>query len=484
METNISNLFEKTKTLFDKEKFNEIIELLSDEIIEHTGKEAFEFYIRRGNAFYYNQDYDKAINDYNKALEYNPNDALSYYNRGFAWIANKKYDKAINDYNKVIEIDPNFSSAYVIMASVLRVLKKYDEAIKNYTKAIEIDHKFANAYLNRGIALKEQNEDLDRSKLDFRKYIELTDNENDYWSKYAKYNIELINEKKDKELSEIINLITKIKDVLLIKDECVTHYTTFSVLKSLILDDDKFRLSEGNFMNDPNEGKEFFIFLDYKPYSSYKDGSRLEYFSPKPFIGSFVNKDKSNDLNMWRLYGKENGIEAKGSAITLRTQEFINEIKNTLPKGEEDYCSPESDINFYWVVYIDTETNQFYIPSIDDSDNISSLMNELKSKLALINKEKTSLEKYLNSIAFLFKSDAYKNENEVRLVVKGLEFKKEYNFDAMPPRLYIELESIKKIVNHITLGPKVDNARKWAAALYYSYENNFPEIMISHLPYQ
>lgn len=484
MEININNLREKTKNLFDKERFDEIVELLSDEILDHMKDEAVEFYIRRGNALYNNKDYDSAIADYNKALEINPNDALALYNRGFIWVANQEYDNAIKDYDKVIEIDPSYISAYVIKASVLKVIGKYNEALENYNKAIEIYPSFANAYYNRGLALKEQNVDLDRSKQDFQKYLELTDDENDNWAKYAKYYIESIDEINDKELSDIVNLVVKIKDVLLIKEKCITHYTSLSVLKSLILDNTKFRLSEGNFMNDPSEGKEFFNFLDYKPNASCKDGSLLEYFSPKPFIGSFVNKEKCNDLNMWRFYGKENGAEAKGSAITLRTQEFINDINNSLPKGEEDFLRYESDINFYWVVYIETEAAKFHIPNIDNSDKISELMGELKNKIISYSKDKTCLEKYLNSIAFLFKSDAYKNENEVRLVVRGLEFKKQYNIDVTPPRVYIELESIKKTVDQITLGPKVDKVREWAAAFHYSYETNAPEIIISHLPYQ
>lgn len=270
MEININNLREKTKNLFDKERFDEIVELLSDEILDHMKDEAVEFYIRRGNALYNNKDYDSAIADYNKALEINPNDALALYNRGFIWVANQEYDNAIKDYDKVIEIDPSYISAYVIKASVLKVIGKYNEALENYNKAIEIYPSFANAYYNRGLALKEQNVDLDRSKQDFQKYLELTDDENDNWAKYAKYYIESIDEINDKELSDIVNLVVKIKDVLLIKEKCITHYTSLSVLKSLILDNTKFRLSEGNFMNDPSEGKEFFNFLDYKPNADRK----------------------------------------------------------------------------------------------------------------------------------------------------------------------------------------------------------------------
>ena len=113
------------------------------------------------------------------------------------------------------------------------------------------------------------------------------------------------------------------------------------------------------------------------------------------------------------------------------------------------------------------------------------LMTKLKEKVKSYKiEDKTSLEKHLNSIAFLFKSNAYKNENEVRLVVKGVEFEKKYSMNVSPPRVYIELESIKKRVKQITLGPKVDKVNEWVSAFHYSYEVNAPEIIISHLPYK
>lgn len=487
---NANSLTKKVKDLINEEKFEKIILLLTDEvlkkILEKERDKVAELYIWRGNAWYNKKDDDKAITDYNKAIEINPNYALAFYNRGFAWVVKKEYSKAIEDYRKAIDIEPDYASAYVIRASILRAMKKYDNAIADYDKAIDIDPDYANAYYNRGLAKKEQNIDIEGGKRDFEKYLELTVDENDIWARYANYYIEYINERlNDKELADIADLVAKIKEVLLIKEDCITHYTSLSVLKSLILDSSKFRISEGNFMNDPSEGKEFFKFLEYKPNIFYYDGSILETFSAKPFIGSFVTKDKYDDLNMWRFYGKEEGVEAKGCALTLHTQEFIEDINNALPKGEEDFLKYESDINFYWVVYLDTDTANFYLPNSKKDNELKKLMKELKKKVASYKVEdKTSLEKYLNSIAFLFKSDAYKNENEVRLVVKGIEFEKKYSENDFPPRLYIELESIKKRVKQITLGPKVDKANEWASALHHSYEANAPVILISHLPYK
>ena len=98
----------------------------------------------------------------------------------------------------------------------------------------------------------------------------------------------------------------------------------------------------------------------------------------------------------------------------------------------------------------------------------------------------TFLEKYLNSIAFLFKNDAYKNEDEVRLVMNGIEFEKKYNMSVSSPRVYIELVAIKDIVSQIILGPKVDKRSEWFTAFHYRYkeEEKLPDISISKRPYK
>jgi tetratricopeptide (TPR) repeat protein len=496
MEENTNTILDKVTELFNQEKFDEIIALLTDEVLKNEKDKAAELYIWRGNTWYNKKDYDNAIIDYSKAIDINPNYELAFYNRGSAWVAKKEYDKAKADYTKIIKLNSEDADTYyTARGNVWKAQQKYDKAIADYTKAIKRNPSFANAYYNRGLAKKEKNGNSKEIKQDFEKYLKLITDENDIWAKYAKYYIEEINEKiEDPELCSIKQSVNDIKDKLLIKEECV-HYTSLSKLKKLILEESKFRISEGNFMNDPSEGEVFFKYLEYEPSNFCKNGSFSESFSPKPFIGSFVTEDKHNDLNMWRFYGKEAGIEAKGCAITLRTQEFIEDIKDFLAnEKKEARLDNESDIHFYRVVYVvHNESTKFDIPNLDPkkSKELTDLMAELKEKVKTYKaKDKTSLEVCLNDVTFLFKSDAYKNENEVRLVVKGIEFEKKYceenkeDKSVNPPRVYIELESIKKRVKQITLGPKVDKVNEWASAFHYSYEEDAPKIMISHLPYR
>ncbi len=493
MKGNTTKLRENVEKLFDSGKFDDLTALLTDEVLKT--KKDVELYTFRGFTWYIKKEYDKAVTDYNDALEINSDYELAFYNRGSAWVAKKEYDKAIDDYNKVIKLKPYYLDyAYTARGNVWKARKKFDKAIDDYTQAIRINPHFANAYYGRGLAqkgklAKRNNIDLNEIKYDFDKYLGLTADKNDIGAKYAKYYIEELSAKiNNPELWFIEQLVNAIKNKLQIRGRCIIHYTGLSGLESLILDNNKFRISEGNFMNDPTEGKEFFDFLEYKPYVSHTSRSGGKTFSQKPFIGSFVTKEMHNNLNMWRFYGKEKGVEAKGCAITLNKHKFIDDIKNSLSNEEtrEARLDDESDINFYRVVYVSRNGGiKFNIQDLDTSEELERLMNKLKERLNSYKGDNTSfLEKYLNSIAFLFKSDAYKNENEVRLVVKGIEFEKKYNMDVSSPRVYIELVSIKDIVSQITLGPKVDKVSEWITAFHYCYEKKTPTIMISRLPYK
>ena len=66
----------------------------------------------RGLAYADKEDYDRAIADYDKALELDPKDATAYNNRGFTYDKKGDYDKAIADYNKALELDPKDATAY------------------------------------------------------------------------------------------------------------------------------------------------------------------------------------------------------------------------------------------------------------------------------------------------------------------------------------------------------------------------------------
>ena len=63
--------------------------------------------------------------------------------------------KAIADYDKAIELNPEYAGAYYNRGIAKRQLKQYKEAIADYDKAIKLNPKDANVYYNRGFAYRE-----------------------------------------------------------------------------------------------------------------------------------------------------------------------------------------------------------------------------------------------------------------------------------------------------------------------------------------
>lgn len=61
-------------------------------------------YFSEANRLYNTREYKKAIEFYQKAVEYNENEACSYYNSGVCFIKLKNYDNAINMLKKAINL--------------------------------------------------------------------------------------------------------------------------------------------------------------------------------------------------------------------------------------------------------------------------------------------------------------------------------------------------------------------------------------------
>ena len=77
--------------------------------------------------------------------------------RGIAYRNLKNFDKAIEDYQKAINVDPksysayyNLGNAYQDIGNVTRDKKQYLLAIDSYSKAIELKPDFVQALNNRG----------------------------------------------------------------------------------------------------------------------------------------------------------------------------------------------------------------------------------------------------------------------------------------------------------------------------------------------
>ncbi len=87
------------------------------------------------------QDFNKAVENYAKALEIEPSNADIYFNRGLAYIAKGEHTKAINDINKAIEVGGDFPEAHHALGNIYDKQQNFTKARDEYNNAIELSPK-------------------------------------------------------------------------------------------------------------------------------------------------------------------------------------------------------------------------------------------------------------------------------------------------------------------------------------------------------
>ena len=113
-------------------------------------------YAVRGQTFALQSMHEMAIPDFNRAIEImNDEDArierhnpYPYLHRGIAWTHLNEYDRAIEDFTKAIASRPE-PEAYLERGRVFSELKEYNRALEDYEEAISLNPN-AEAYLARG----------------------------------------------------------------------------------------------------------------------------------------------------------------------------------------------------------------------------------------------------------------------------------------------------------------------------------------------
>ncbi len=146
--------------------FNKVINVNSDNA---------NAYVSRGLVRDNLKDYQGAISDYDKALKIDPNFAIAYFNRGVVRYKLKDYQGAISDYDKALKIAPNFAIAYAGRGLTRYNLKDYQGAISDYDKALKIDPNYALAYNNRGAA-RDKLKDYQGAISDYDKALKIDPN--------------------------------------------------------------------------------------------------------------------------------------------------------------------------------------------------------------------------------------------------------------------------------------------------------------------
>ncbi|MGA1864334.1 MAG: tetratricopeptide repeat protein [bacterium] len=137
---------------------------------------------RIGQASLNKGEYEKAIDQYSKAIEISPFEVSNYYYRGLAWYKNGNIDKAIADFDRVIMLDARWRSAYIYRGLCRMEGGEYRKALKDYKIALNRDSKDPVIHNNLAwlyaVAEDEQLRDTAKALEHAKKAVELSHEKN------------------------------------------------------------------------------------------------------------------------------------------------------------------------------------------------------------------------------------------------------------------------------------------------------------------
>lgn len=134
------------------------------------GKDKALAFKNKGNEFFKNKQYNKAIENYTQAINLNSMDATYYTNRAACYFYLKEYEKCIHDCNDALALDPKSTKAWIRKGRSLLYLGRNEEAQEALQKAKDVDVSDRNVrqevndltqvitnYVNADAALKSSN---------------------------------------------------------------------------------------------------------------------------------------------------------------------------------------------------------------------------------------------------------------------------------------------------------------------------------------
>lgn len=100
------------------------------------------------------ENYEKAVELFTKAIEENPDEAIGYINFGNLLSSMNENDRAERFFQKAITLDENAATAYYSLANLYYNAERFEEAAKLYEKAISTGIEGPDAYFMLGKSLE------------------------------------------------------------------------------------------------------------------------------------------------------------------------------------------------------------------------------------------------------------------------------------------------------------------------------------------
>lgn len=150
--------------------------------------------------------YDRAIEQYHKALQINPNYPNAYANLGFALAKQGKVEESITQFLKALELKPRDHETLSNLGVALLLQSRYAEAVEYLSEAVALNPHFAKAQNNLGVALNRQG----RTQEAIDHYLIALQLDPDYAEAYNNLGVALANQGKFEEAIQQFSAALKI----------------------------------------------------------------------------------------------------------------------------------------------------------------------------------------------------------------------------------------------------------------------------------
>lgn len=129
-------------------------------------------HVKQGLEYYEQGELDKAMAEFDKAIELEPDNVDAHRNLGTVYGEQGKWEESAAAYEQAIELAPDFGEAYGDIVAAYIKLGKLEEAAAAGEKAIELAPDYATAHNNLGVAYKQQDR-LDEAIAEYQEAIQL-----------------------------------------------------------------------------------------------------------------------------------------------------------------------------------------------------------------------------------------------------------------------------------------------------------------------
>ena len=278
------------------------------------------------------------------------------------------------------------------------------------------------------------------------------------------------------------------------------------------------RISSSTYMNDPTEGEGLLDLLNLQDLELENKADCPEY---NAFFACFSSR--VNDLNQFRLYGKENGVEASGCCLVfnkdgnwLREPDVSFSFRSMAEKGDEysreqsveadisDADLEDANLPLYQVAYIayqdeyltedkcsiwlpkNKQNFGIHLEPVGENPEWHQLrIRKLKEALIELMDKSNDISdedrKTLEYIRYLFKDFAFRDEEEFRLLKIEQVGSDEIEYCETTQSIYLPYADARDIVDEVILGTNYEKSGKGrkAEAFQHLMRKHYPNIKVS-----